>query len=242
MSLAGKTICFTGTLTMKRTDATKAAEAAGAIVGGSVTGKTNILVAGPGAGAKADQAKAKGVEVWTEDEFMAALGLYHAGGGAASSSTGPATGGGASSSSTGSAVGKKKATAPAEKEDAPTPKKPKVAKSAPSTPIGSTSSAAPGATPTGLRSPGVDRYARDFGANVYLDFDAKLNQAVVDGPVNSNKFYVLQVLQRGSLFACWNRWGRVGEAGQNNSNKLEWGTLETAVADFEKKFKDKSGK
>ena len=73
MSLNGKTICFTGTLSMKRTDATKAAEAAGAKVSGSVTNATSILVAGPGAGAKAAQAQAKGVEVWTEEQFVAAI-------------------------------------------------------------------------------------------------------------------------------------------------------------------------
>ena len=63
MSLTGKTIVFTGTLTMKRADATKAAEAAGAKVGSSVTKNTNILIAGAGAGAKKDEAKAKGVEI-----------------------------------------------------------------------------------------------------------------------------------------------------------------------------------
>ena len=67
-------ICFTGTLTMKRADATAKATAAGAKIGGSVTGKTDILVAGPGAGVKVADAKAKGVDVWTEAEFMSAVG------------------------------------------------------------------------------------------------------------------------------------------------------------------------
>jgi len=74
MSLSGKTIVFTGTLTMKRADATKAAEAAGAKVSGSVSKNTSILVAGPGAGAKEADAKAKGVEIWTEEQFTAVIG------------------------------------------------------------------------------------------------------------------------------------------------------------------------
>ena len=73
MSLSGKTIYFTGTLSTPRAEATKSAESAGATVAGSVTKKVDILVAGPGAGAKADKAAAMGVEVWTEEQFTAAL-------------------------------------------------------------------------------------------------------------------------------------------------------------------------
>ena len=71
--LAGKSIVFTGTLEMKRADATKAAEACGASVKSAVSGATNILVAGPGAGKKVEDAEAKGVEVWTEAQFIAAI-------------------------------------------------------------------------------------------------------------------------------------------------------------------------
>jgi NAD-dependent DNA ligase len=49
MSLLGKTIVFTGTFTMKRVDAIKVAESAGAKVDSSVTENTSILVAGWGA-------------------------------------------------------------------------------------------------------------------------------------------------------------------------------------------------
>ena len=72
MSLAGKKIVFTGTLSMKRADATTKAINAGASVVGSVSKNTDILVAGPGAGAKEATAKGLGVEVMTEDEFVAA--------------------------------------------------------------------------------------------------------------------------------------------------------------------------
>ena len=72
-SLSGKTIVFTGTFTMTRVDATNAAESAGAKVDPSVTENTSIRVAGWGAGTEEDDdAKAKGVEIWTEDQFVAA--------------------------------------------------------------------------------------------------------------------------------------------------------------------------
>eukprot|EP00039_Didymoeca_costata_P015872 m.275785 g.275785 ORF g.275785 m.275785 type:complete len:352 (-) comp16295_c0_seq2:134-1189(-) len=72
--LNGKKISFTGTLqTMKRAEAQKKAEAAGATFSKTVTKDTDILVAASGAGSKIYDAKAKGIEVWDEDEFVAAL-------------------------------------------------------------------------------------------------------------------------------------------------------------------------
>ena len=47
MSLKGKTLVFTGAMQMKRAECTAMATAAGATVTGSVSGKTNIVVAGP---------------------------------------------------------------------------------------------------------------------------------------------------------------------------------------------------
>jgi len=73
MSLAGKTLVFTGSLSTDRKEATKQAEAAGAKVTGSVSNKTTHLVAGPGAGSKIAAAEAKGITVWTEDDFVAAI-------------------------------------------------------------------------------------------------------------------------------------------------------------------------
>eukprot|EP00457_Paulinella_chromatophora_P004027 gb/GEZN01004037.1/.p1 GENE.gb/GEZN01004037.1/~~gb/GEZN01004037.1/.p1 ORF type:complete len:635 (+),score=148.15 gb/GEZN01004037.1/:24-1907(+) len=72
MSLAGKTIVFTGTLSTKRNDATALATSAGAKVTGSVSSNTSIVVAGPGGGSKLTKAQSLGVEVWDEAQFLAA--------------------------------------------------------------------------------------------------------------------------------------------------------------------------
>ncbi|WP_127142910.1 NAD-dependent DNA ligase LigA [Pelagibacterium montanilacus] len=69
--IAGKTVVFTGSLErMSRSEAKAMAERLGAKVSGSVSGKTDLLVAGPGAGSKLKQAESHGVTVISEDEWF----------------------------------------------------------------------------------------------------------------------------------------------------------------------------
>jgi DNA ligase (NAD+) len=74
-AVAGKTVVFTGSLEkMTRDEAKATAERLGAKAAGSVSKKTDYVVAGPGAGSKLAEAKKHGVTVLTEDEWLELIG------------------------------------------------------------------------------------------------------------------------------------------------------------------------
>ncbi|KAM3622029.1 uncharacterized protein V6R79_019373 [Siganus canaliculatus] len=81
-----------------------------------------------------------------------------------------------------------------------------------------------------------DHCSLSGSGEVHEDYDCMLNQTNIGH--NNNKFYVIQVIAAHNSYYVWNRWGRVGEVGQSKLADVK--TLESAVKDFEKKFKDKT--
>ena len=72
--LSGKTVVFTGTLTqMTRAEAKAKALSAGAKVSGSVSAKTDFVIAGQEAGSKLKQAQSLGIHILSEKEFQQLL-------------------------------------------------------------------------------------------------------------------------------------------------------------------------
>ncbi len=72
---AGKTVVLTGTLeNYERTQLAEILEGLGAKVSGSVSSKTNLVIAGEAAGSKLDKARELGITVWNEAQLQKALG------------------------------------------------------------------------------------------------------------------------------------------------------------------------
>ena len=66
----GKTFVLTGTLSIDRKEAQRLLEEKGAKVTGSVSKKTDCVIAGENAGSKLTKAQELGITVWDEAEFM----------------------------------------------------------------------------------------------------------------------------------------------------------------------------
>jgi poly [ADP-ribose] polymerase 2/3/4 len=82
----------------------------------------------------------------------------------------------------------------------------------------------------------VDALCPLKGAVVHEDYDCMLNQTNIGA--NNNKFYVIQLLEKGGKYYAWTRWGRVGEDGQNALiGPSDFGK---ALKAFQSKFKDKT--
>lgn len=83
----------------------------------------------------------------------------------------------------------------------------------------------------------VDGHCPLKDAQLHSTYTCTLNR--VDIGKNENKFYIIQVLSRGSNHYVWTRWGRVGSDGQNSLSS-PFDNVSSAVLQFRKIFKDKT--
>lgn len=60
-----------------------------------------------------------------------------------------------------------------------------------------------------------------------------------NGANNNNKYYILQVLERGSQYFLWTRYGRVGKVGDSKLDRM--GPLISATKSYQKTYKQKTG-
>ena len=81
------------------------------------------------------------------------------------------------------------------------------------------------------------RFASNPTASIVDDYDCMLNQTNIGH--NNNKYYVIQMINAFGKYYVWNRWGRVGEPGQNTMHG-PFDDSSTASKEFRKKFKDKT--
>jgi len=252
MALADKTVVFTGTLKVKRAEAKKLAEDAGARVTTSVSSKTSVLVTGSSSGSalhrSVHKAKNLGIEIWTEEMFFDSLAPKK-------KKKTKKKGRPVKSKKKPKAPAKKKRSAKemlSEDDEMPPPKKkkrgkPKISekpdivnphfedeKSDPEMakveePDRKKKKKSSGPRPD-RRIPNADNWTVD------PEYHIKLNQTNIG--FNNNKYYIIQLLSDPNGYALWTRWGRVGEPGQNSLKKF--GGEAAGRKAFEKKFRDKT--
>lgn len=233
MSIVGKTLCFTGTLQITRANATKAAKSCSASVSSSITAKTEILVAGPGAGSKLGQAQAKGLEIWTEEEFNSAV----ENGGVIDPSKG------AKAKPKPKPKPKKKAAVAA---GTPSAKRKKVVKAEAESDdemdIDDMAACADdalegGGGPEVMQCvPNAENFTVHTGE--HGNFDVKLAFSDGSGSSNNNKFYRIQLLNDNDRFHVVTNWGRLGEPGASKIKEFE--DEADAIQEFGKAYRAKT--
>jgi prolyl-tRNA editing enzyme YbaK/EbsC (Cys-tRNA(Pro) deacylase)/predicted DNA-binding WGR domain protein len=68
-----------------------------------------------------------------------------------------------------------------------------------------------------------------------------LNQTNISDNSNTNKFFIIQLIEGGGRFTVFSRWGRVGDVGQKEEEKAQFSNLDPAIKAFESKFRSKTG-